>query len=76
MEKVRINFQSVNIGTLLNLLFDTNFEILDSKKGRFQTTKGIWMSRNKDGSVLIFDLEGADSRERGEQRLVIQGFSS
>jgi hypothetical protein len=31
-----------------------------------QTTKGIWMSKNGDGNVLIFDIEGTDSKERGE----------
>jgi hypothetical protein len=54
------------IGTLLNLLFDTKFEILDQSKGRMQTTKGIWMSKNGDNDVLIFDIEGTDSKERGE----------
>lgn len=58
-------------GTLLNLLFDTKFEILDSQnKGRQQTTKGVWMAKNGDGSILIFDIEGTDSKERGEQRMV------
>ncbi len=38
-----------------------------------QTTKGIWMSKNLDGSILIFDIEGTDSKERGEQRMVSLG---
>ena len=65
------------VGTLLNLLFDTKFEILDAQKlGRAQITKGVWMSASRDGSILIFDLEGTDSKERGEQRLVCaQNFS-
>lgn len=54
------------IGTLLNLLFDTCFETMDSQKGRLQTTKGIWMSKNPSGDILIFDIEGTDSKERGE----------
>ena len=58
------------IGTLLNLLFDTKFEILDSQRGRMQTTKGIWMARNTEGNILVFDIEGTDSKERGEQRMV------
>ena len=59
------------LGTLLNLLFDTKFEILDAQKlGRGQITKGVWMSASRDGGILIFDLEGTDSKERGEQRLV------
>lgn len=68
VERVRIlaGFIHSLIGTLLNLLFDTKFEILDSQRGRMQTTKGIWMAKNKDGSVLVFDIEGTDSKERGE----------
>lgn len=55
----------------MNLLFDTRFETLDQQNdGRQQTTKGIWMSRNLDGSILIYDIEGTDSKERGEQRMV------
>lgn len=61
---------SVYTGTLLNLLFDTKFEILDSQRGRMQTTKGIWMAHNKPGNILVFDIEGTDSKERGEQRMV------
>ena len=59
------------VGTLLNLLFDTKFEILEAQKlGRAQITKGVWMSASRDGGIMIFDLEGTDSKERGEQRLV------
>ena len=50
----------------MNLLFDTKFDVLDSNKGRMQTTKGIWMARNPEGSILVFDIEGTDSKERGE----------
>jgi hypothetical protein len=60
------------LGTLLNLLFDTGFQVMDSTQGRGQTTKGIWMARNPEGSVLIFDIEGTDSRERGEQRMTFE----
>lgn len=72
VERVIIRYKSfIIIGTLLNLLFDSKFEILDSQKGRMQTTKGIWMSKNGNGSILIFDIEGTDSKERGEQRMVL-----
>ena len=54
------------LGTLLNLLFDTPFEILDSNMGRMQTTKGIWMAPNSEKNILIFDIEGNDSVQRGE----------
>lgn len=58
--------ESECVGTLLNMLFDTKFETLDSLRGQFQTTKGIWMAKNSDGSVLVFDIEGTDSKERAE----------
>ena len=57
-------------GTLLNLLFDTGFDVMDQDMGRSQTTKGIWMAHNKEGNILVFDIEGTDSKERGEQRMV------
>ena len=57
-------------GTLLNLLFETKFDVMDQDMGRSQTTKGIWMAHNKEGSILVFDIEGTDSKERGEQRMV------
>ena len=28
------------------------------------------MNRNKDGNIMVLDIEGTDSKERGEQRLV------
>ena len=50
-----------------------------SESDRKQTTKGIWMSRNKrdhaDGptrkmadNILVMDVEGTDGRERGEDQ--------
>jgi hypothetical protein len=48
-------------------LFDTNFEILDAQKlGRTQITKGVWISYNNNGNILVFDIEGTDSKERGK----------
>ena len=41
-----IGCQSSGKSTLLNLLFDTTFEVMDESKGRQQTTKGIWLNRN------------------------------
>ncbi len=29
------------------------------------------MARNIEGNILVFDIEGTDSKERGEQRLVL-----
>jgi len=34
--------------------------------GRSQTTKGVWMAHNNSGNILVFDIEGTDSKERGE----------
>ena len=65
-----IGCQSSGKSTLLNLLFDTTFIVMDEQLGRQQTTKGIWMNRNKDGNIMVLDIEGTDSKERGEQRLV------
>ena len=48
-----------------------------SEKERQQTTKGIWMSKNKKSqgstkpmadNILVMDVEGTDGRERGEDQ--------
>ena len=78
-EKVKRHISIILIillGTLLNLLFDTKFDVLDSNNGRMQTTKGIWMARNPEGSILVFDIEGTDSKERGEQRMTFEQTTS
>lgn len=69
--------QSTGKSTLLNALFGTSFGVM-SEKERRQTTKGIWMSKNKrehTGSgpamadnILVMDVEGTDGRERGEDQ--------
>ena len=69
--------QSTGKSTLLNHLFGTEFGVM-SESDRRQTTKGIWMSRNKkQGSggaksmadnILVMDVEGTDGRERGEDQ--------
>ncbi|KAL8689189.1 MAG: hypothetical protein Q9218_005083 [Villophora microphyllina] len=70
--------QSTGKSTLLNHLFGTEFGVM-SEVERKQTTKGIWMSRNKrshtDGvaknmadNILVMDVEGTDGRERGEDQ--------
>ncbi len=56
-------------GTLLNLLFKTDFEVLSETLGS-QTTMGIWTSIDKEKRLVIMDLEGTDSKQRGEDRLV------
>ena len=56
---------------MLNNLFGTQFNVM-SETERRQTTKGIWMSKNKRGSmadnILVMDVEGTDGRERGEDQ--------
>ena len=70
--------QSTGKSTLLNHLFGTEFGVM-SETDRKQTTKGIWMSKDKkdhaDGvaksmaeNILVMDVEGTDGRERGEDQ--------
>ncbi|ORY18024.1 RHD3/Sey1 [Clohesyomyces aquaticus] len=66
--------QSTGKSTLLNYLFGTRFGVMAEQERR-QTTKGIWMSKNKrEGSgrmadnILVMDVEGTDGRERGEDQ--------
>ncbi|RYP53676.1 hypothetical protein DL768_001402 [Monosporascus sp. mg162] len=63
--------QSTGKSTLLNHLFGTEFNVM-SEAERRQTTKGIWMSKNKKASmadnILVMDVEGTDGRERGEDQ--------
>lgn len=60
---------------MLNHLFGTDFNVMDAKTARQQTTKGIWMSRAKEDesmnmgkNILVMDVEGTDGRERGEDQ--------
>ncbi|KAF9428533.1 Dynamin-like GTPase that mediates homotypic ER fusion [Podila epigama] len=59
--------QSTGKSTLLNRLFGTSFDVMN-ESARKQTTKGIWISKGRDMSVLIMDVEGTDGRERGEDQ--------
>ncbi|CAN8103948.1 unnamed protein product [Discula destructiva] len=70
--------QSTGKSTLLNNLFGTEFSVM-SESERRQTTKGIWMSKNKKDTasggtvklaenILVMDVEGTDGRERGEDQ--------
>lgn len=70
--------QSTGKSTLLNHLFGTEFGVM-SETDRKQTTKGIWMSKNKrdhaggvakqmSDNILVMDVEGTDGRERGEDQ--------
>ena len=68
MAKVSICPALTLLGTILNLLFETNFNVMDADEGHSQTTKGVWMAPNDAGNILVFDIEGTDSHERGEER--------
>ncbi|KAK3686709.1 Dynamin-like GTPase that mediates homotypic ER fusion [Vermiconidia calcicola] len=71
--------QSTGKSTLLNYLFGTEFGVMTESERR-QTTKGIWMSKNKKEhlnerqersmaeNILVMDVEGTDGRERGEDQ--------
>ena len=70
--------QSTGKSTLLNYLFGTDFGVM-AENDRRQTTKGIWLSKNKRQhahgggqsmaeNILVMDVEGTDGRERGEDQ--------
>ena len=59
-----IGTQSTGKSTLLNNLFNCEFDMLNAKKGRRQTTKGIWGSFIDEERMLVLDIEGSDSMER------------
>ena len=63
-----IGGQSSGKSTLLNNLFGTSFDMMDSKTGRSQTTKGIWCACAKGGEMLVLDVEGTDGREKEDQK--------
>jgi len=73
-----IGCQSSGKSTLLNGLFGTKFQTMDNQMGRQQTTKGIWMAHTKDAHNLnlVFDIEGTDSKERGDQRTTFEQTTS
>ena len=71
-----IGCQSSGKSTLLNHIFNTKFEIMSDDIGRAQTTKGIWIALNKEYNAIIFDVEGTDSKERGDDRLKFEQCSS
>ncbi|GBL47982.1 hypothetical_protein [Candidozyma auris] len=69
--------QSTGKSTLLNHLFNTNFDVMN-EVNRQQTTKGIWLAHSpgvthsaksvSPENVLVMDVEGTDGRERGEDQ--------
>ncbi|CAN8069244.1 unnamed protein product [Agarophyton chilense] len=63
-----VGCQSGGKSTLLNRAFGTGFPVLDApKSGRRRTTLGVWTAlRPEPHPLVILDVEGTDSRERGE----------
>jgi protein SEY1 len=55
------------LGTLLNGLFDTSFDVMNETT-RSQTTRGIWLGVAAKDNILVLDVEGTDGRERGEDQ--------
>ena len=62
--------QSSGKSTLLNALFETRFTTMNMVHGRYQVTKGVCVSKAKNHDLLVMDLEGTDSKERGEENVV------
>ncbi|CAG9476072.1 unnamed protein product [Plasmodium vivax] len=85
--------QSSGKSTLLNNLFKTSFDVMNTKLGHSQTTQGLWLSfdtfedssagpseqgstTRKVNPTLILDVEGNDSKERGDNRLTFEHRSA
>ncbi|PFH31042.1 root hair defective 3 gtp-binding protein (rhd3) protein [Besnoitia besnoiti] len=76
--------QSSGKSSLMNALFDCNFQVMDHIHGHSQTTKGIWLGRDglsaaadsRARPCLVVDVEGIDSRERGEDRQTFEHRSA
>ncbi|CBZ55359.1 hypothetical protein NCLIV_057820 [Neospora caninum Liverpool] len=74
--------QSSGKSSLMNALFKCNFQVMDHVHGHSQTTKGIWLGRDGISAAsnappcLVVDVEGIDSRERGEDRQTFEHRSA
>jgi len=68
--------QSSGKSTLLNCLFHTGFAVLDAKSGIHQTTLGIWASPGDTKNIMVLDVEGTDSKERGEENTAFEKKTS
>lgn len=66
----RRNF-SDSLGTLLNKLFGTKFCVMNAEVAQKQTTRGVWLGKAYETAepILVCDIEGSDSYERGEQKV-------
>ncbi|KAJ8907009.1 hypothetical protein NDN08_003492 [Rhodosorus marinus] len=66
--------QSSGKSTVLNEGFATNFVTMDATEGRYQVTQGVWSSvvNVDDRKLMLFDVEGCDSSERGVEGFVVE----
>ena len=71
-----IGCQSSGKSTLLNHLFNSQFEVMSDDKGRGQTTQGIWTFLSREYDTIVFDVEGTDAKERGDDRFKFEQCSS
>lgn len=70
--------QSSGKSTLLNALFNTQFDTMNAQLKRQQTTKGIWLAHTQhvtattgvlpSKDLFVLDVEGSDGAERGEDQ--------
>lgn len=58
--------QSSGKSTLLNAVFGTQFPTMDRALGRVRCTRGVKFVFQENPNYLVLDIEGTDSRERGE----------
>ncbi|ORM41512.1 Protein SEY1 -like protein [Babesia sp. Xinjiang] len=71
-----------NTGSLLNSVFGLDFDVMNTKLGHSQTTKGLWgalvlpKDEDHENATLVIDVEGTDSRERGDGRLTFEHRSA
>lgn len=56
-----IGSQNSGKSTMLNRVFGTTFETLQGPN-KVQTTKGIFVSRDKSANLVVLDVEGSNSR--------------
>mmetsp|Transcript_8256 Transcript_8256/g.24826 ORF Transcript_8256/g.24826 Transcript_8256/m.24826 type:complete len:771 (+) Transcript_8256:72-2384(+) len=68
--------QSSGKSTIMNKMFSTKFRTMDESQGRYQVTQGVWMGIEEKARTIVVDLEGTDSRERGEDALVFERKSA
>ncbi|EAY06973.1 hypothetical protein TVAG_100140 [Trichomonas vaginalis G3] len=68
--------QSSGKSTILNLLFGTKFATMNEQRGRQQTTQGIHAAKSVNDPILLFDVEGCDSRERGDSDALFERKSA